>query len=229
MARPRYIIDPGHGGYDSGAVGVRIKEKDVVLDVARRMRELLRKDGRVDVFMTRDTDVFVSLAARASEANRVGAKLVSIHANAGGGTGFEAFTSPGQTASDPLATDLLESYAKAFSGRLPGRYDMSDGDPDKEARFTVLTSTRGPAVLFELAFVDRGVDHDLLESPSVRQEMADALVAGILKHEFGDVPSPKPEPTPEPSPGDSEEVVRLRKVVAEARAMAHELLRLLDL
>jgi N-acetylmuramoyl-L-alanine amidase len=232
MSKPKYLLDPGHGGADSGAVGSALKEKDVVLDVALRMRDLLLADGRIDVSMSRTSDVFHSLAARAQMANVRGAALVSIHANAGGGTGFEAFTTPGNTgASDKLATAMLKSYAAAFSSRIPGRYDMSDGDPDKEARFTVLTSTQGPAVLFELAFVDRKVDHDLMAQGPVRAEMAYALADGILKHEFGTglVGPVTPPPVEPPSPPASDaEVARLRAIIAEAKLKVLALQALLD-
>jgi len=78
------IIDPGHGGKDSGAVGVnRILEKKVVLDIALRLKTLLEKDGRYKVLMTRKRDSFISLQNRTNIANKNGAAIfVSIHANA---------------------------------------------------------------------------------------------------------------------------------------------------
>jgi N-acetylmuramoyl-L-alanine amidase len=231
MSKPKYMLDPGHGGEDSGAVGTRIKEKDVVLDVARRMRDILLADGRIDVSMSRDTDVFISLAGRSKLANDRGAALVSIHANSGGGTGFEAFTSRGNTgASDKLATALLNSFGAAFAGRLVGRYDTSDGDPDKEAGFAVLVNTKGHAALFELGFVDREADQALMEQPTVRAEMAQALAAGILKHEFGTATPPPPPPPPPPvdPPASDTEVLRLRGIIKDARLKVLELQAILE-
>ena len=182
-----YIIDPGHGGQDSGAVGSvdgkTHTEKTIVLGVSRALFELLFADPRFRmVSMTRHNDVFIDLNERANTANKNRAKLISIHANAGGGTGFECFTTPGKTESDALATALLSQYAEEFSG-WDTRYDMADGDPDKEARFTVLTATKEAAVLFELGFMDRAEDLRRMTAPDFVERAARALYLGILRHE----------------------------------------------
>lgn len=79
----RIVIDPGHGGKDPGAIGVGgLEEKDVVLDVAKRLRTLLSRQSRVDVTLTRSDDRFVSLEARTIVAAERRADLfISIHAN----------------------------------------------------------------------------------------------------------------------------------------------------
>jgi N-acetylmuramoyl-L-alanine amidase len=79
----RIVLDPGHGGYDAGATGpTGLKEKDVTLDVAKRVRPILARAG-LDVVLTRTDDRFVSLEERTARANQVGADLfVSIHCNA---------------------------------------------------------------------------------------------------------------------------------------------------
>lgn len=78
------VIDPGHGGKDPGALGPGgIREKDVVLDVARKVKRLLEKEHGYNVILTRDRDVYLSLEDRAAIANKKSADLfVSIHANA---------------------------------------------------------------------------------------------------------------------------------------------------
>jgi N-acetylmuramoyl-L-alanine amidase len=77
------VIDAGHGGKDPGAIGPSgIMEKDVVLDIARRLRDLMRQERQWRVTLTRDTDVFIPLEERTALANAKGADLfVSIHAN----------------------------------------------------------------------------------------------------------------------------------------------------
>jgi len=77
------VLDPGHGGDDSGAVGVGgLLEKDITLDVALRIRKLLEPLG-ISVLLTRDRDVFVPLARRTALANRRGAHVfLSLHNNA---------------------------------------------------------------------------------------------------------------------------------------------------
>jgi N-acetylmuramoyl-L-alanine amidase len=80
----RIVIDPGHGGHDTGTIGpTGLKEKDVVLDVALRLRKLLERDTGCDVIMTRQDDTFIPLEERTAIANEKGADLfISIHANA---------------------------------------------------------------------------------------------------------------------------------------------------
>jgi N-acetylmuramoyl-L-alanine amidase len=86
-ARPQrwhVVIDPGHGGKDPGAIGPSgVMEKEVVLDISKRLQALMQQEGQWQVTMTRDTDLFIPLKERTSMANAKGADLfVSIHANA---------------------------------------------------------------------------------------------------------------------------------------------------
>lgn len=80
----RIVIDPGHGGKDPGAVGPRgVREKDIVLDVAKKLGVLLQKKYGVEILYTRDKDVFVPLNERTEMANAKKADLfISIHTNA---------------------------------------------------------------------------------------------------------------------------------------------------
>jgi N-acetylmuramoyl-L-alanine amidase len=80
----RIILDPGHGGHDPGAVGPRkLYEKNVVLDIALRLKKILSDDPLNEVLLTRDRDIFIPLEERTAFANRNNADLfVSIHANA---------------------------------------------------------------------------------------------------------------------------------------------------
>jgi N-acetylmuramoyl-L-alanine amidase len=78
----RIVIDPGHGGHDPGALGSKINESDIVLDVALRLEKLLQAERNFDVVLTRRTDVFIPLEERTAIANREHADLfLSIHAN----------------------------------------------------------------------------------------------------------------------------------------------------
>ena len=84
VVRRRVVIDPGHGGHDPGAVGPSgLYEKNVVLDIALKLRKILLADPFNEVFLTRETDRFISLEERTAMANRKNADFfVSIHANA---------------------------------------------------------------------------------------------------------------------------------------------------
>lgn len=80
----RIVIDPGHGGHDTGAIGpTGLEEKNVVLDVGLRLRKLIEHRMGCQVIMTRSTDTFIPLEERTAIANEYGADLfISIHANA---------------------------------------------------------------------------------------------------------------------------------------------------
>lgn len=90
------VIDAGHGGKDPGAVGYRgTKEKDIALDVAKRLEKKLSKNLNVKIVMTRDEDVFLRLSERTRIANENnGSLFISIHTNAAEdrrASGFETF------------------------------------------------------------------------------------------------------------------------------------------
>jgi len=77
------VIDPGHGGKDSGAHYYGVNEKDINLSIAKKLSTYLREDGRFKVFLTRKGDYFIPLAERQKFTSKVGADLfISIHANA---------------------------------------------------------------------------------------------------------------------------------------------------
>lgn len=78
------VLDPGHGGEDPGAIGYyKTKEKDVVLQIARRLRDLIKKEQNMTVYMTRNEDIFLPLRVRVEKARSLHADLfISIHADA---------------------------------------------------------------------------------------------------------------------------------------------------
>ncbi len=79
----KVVLDPGHGGHDFGAVRGNYVEKKIVLDVALKVGDLLKRDKNIDVVFTRKTDVFLELRERTQVANREKADVfISIHANA---------------------------------------------------------------------------------------------------------------------------------------------------
>ena len=89
----KIYIDPGHGGSDPGSQAYGLQEKNVTLDIAKRIRSYLNKNytGHT-IKMSRTTDKTVSLSARTKEANRWGADFfLSVHINAGSGTGYEDY------------------------------------------------------------------------------------------------------------------------------------------
>lgn len=111
---------------------------------------------------------------------------LSLHGNAAGTesvSGIEVFTSPGLTDSDWMATIIFNNL-KELGSRM--RYDLSDNDPDKEARFYVLTKTPMPAVLVESGFFTNREEAKRMMSESYQDKLADLLVKsikGIIDHE----------------------------------------------
>lgn len=116
---------------------------------------------------------------------------VSVHVNAAGADGqwksargWSVYTSPGKTKSDTLAT-YLYNEAKSIlppDSKYYVRSDFSDGDPDYESNFYVLTKTRCPAVLTENLFQDNKQDVTFLTSEEGKQKIVDIHVQGILKY-----------------------------------------------
>jgi N-acetylmuramoyl-L-alanine amidase len=99
----RIIIDPGHGGEDEGAVYGTFKEKDLALDIAKRLKAYIEANSKIEVFLTRKKDEFIPLKARTKKGNAVKGNLyVSIHMNAAKDSksaGYEVYVS------DPEVTD----------------------------------------------------------------------------------------------------------------------------
>lgn len=178
-------IDPGHGGHDPGALGpFGEKEADVVLSTSLLLRDFLIAQG-FRVVMTRSINVFIPLSERADFSNSAAADFfLSLHCNSAEraeARGIEIFTTPGETAADPFATDIFQSVLTEFPDHL-ARKDLADGDPDKEAKFTVLTETRAPAALLEMEFIQSSWGAKFLSNPANQQRMALAIGRGIITH-----------------------------------------------
>ncbi|WP_319421308.1 N-acetylmuramoyl-L-alanine amidase [Pleurocapsa sp. FMAR1] len=174
--RPRVVIDPGHGGYDSGAIGIDgLQEKDVILPIGLDVAEILGKQG-IDVIMTRDNDNFISLEGRTDLANDLDADLfVSIHAN-----------SINLTRPD---VNGLETYYYESGRRLAELIHYSilngvniDDRGIRRARFYVLRHSLAPAVLVEVGFVTGADDASRLKDSNHRRQMAEAIARGIIEY-----------------------------------------------
>ncbi|MDR7420115.1 MAG: N-acetylmuramoyl-L-alanine amidase family protein [Armatimonadota bacterium] len=167
-------IDAGHGGRDTGAIGpTGLLEKEVNLDIAQRVRELLVKAG-IRVVMTRETDVFVELPDRPRVARQQGASVfVSIHANASTRSsvnGSETYYLTPQ--SQVLAQMVQEELA-----RVPNL--MNRGV--KTANFLVLRENDVPAVLVEVGYISNVEEEARLRQSTVRQRLAEAVTRGIQR------------------------------------------------
>lgn len=180
------LIDNGHGVNTAGkrsplwSDGTQLLEWEFTRDIARRLDTRLAMSGiPTNIIVPEIEDI--SLKERCARINTAvhhntvycgrACLLVSIHANAGGGTGWECFTTKGDTMSDSVATLFYES-AKLHFPEHKIRADYSDGDPDKEENFYILQHTKCPAVLTENFFMDNEKDCKLLMQEDFRQEIA---------------------------------------------------------
>jgi N-acetylmuramoyl-L-alanine amidase len=125
----------------------------------------------------------VTLETRRNRANRIHETnpdvwLLSIHANAGGGTGIEAFTTIGNTNADSLAEIVLRNLQTDMQDTRM-RFDLADGDKDKEFNYYILRETAPPAVLVELGFMDHRIDYDKLWDEVYLERLVDSLVRSI--------------------------------------------------
>jgi N-acetylmuramoyl-L-alanine amidase len=170
------MIDPGHGGRDPGAIGIGgLQEKQINLTISQRVQQQLQAAG-LTVLMTRSSDQWVDLEARAEYANRAGAAVfVSIHANA---------ISMQRPEVNGLETYYLSSgggLARSIHQRVLAQTDLADRGV-RQARFYVLRHTTMPAVLVETGFVTGSVDAARFQNPAAVTQIADAIARGILDY-----------------------------------------------
>ena len=179
----KILIDNGHGRATAGKRspvwpdGKQLFEYEFNRDIARRVHEALTARGADSVPVVPEIDD-IPLAERTRRVNEIAAQvgpenclLVSIHVNAGGGTGWEAWTSVGETEADNYATIFYEEAARAFPEKRM-RKDMTDGDPDKENQFYILKHTVCPAVLSENFFFDNEKDCKYMLDNEFRNRIA---------------------------------------------------------
>lgn len=176
MAKKVYL-DPGHGGYDDGAVKY-VTEDKVNLVMALACRDYLVAHG-VDVKMSRTTDVGTSITTMANAANAWGADLVvSVHNNAGGGDGFEAYCSINGGTGKTLAKNI-EAEVKKIGQNSRGVKTKKRGDGLDY--FGMIRLTVPPCVICEGGFVDNKADAAQIDTAAEQQAFGYAYARGILK------------------------------------------------
>jgi N-acetylmuramoyl-L-alanine amidase len=182
------ILDNGHGYNTPGKRspifdGEQLFEWEFNRDIVHRIAAKL-DFKHIPYYILVPEAVDIPLRTRCSRANRIHKDnpdcfLISIHGNAGGGKGWEVWTSPGETESDKIATIFFKE-AKLITPHL--RSDYSDGDPDKESRFFILTGTTCPAILTENLFYDNEKECRFMLSDIGRERIAEAHARAIYKY-----------------------------------------------
>lgn len=207
MPKKYWIIDAGHGGMVDGKYttapdkmhtfedGYTIYEGVTNRAIARELVALFRFNGCIDFALVYDEKHDTPLSTRAKLVNKLYEKYpnavsLSIHSNAGGGSGNEIFTSAGETEADGLA-ELLYETIKEQLPEFRFRPDLSDGDHDKEARFYMVgyesngvrVGPKCPAILAEFLFFDNRKEAEFLNSFAGQQRIARCLFDWILRVE----------------------------------------------
>ncbi|WP_017472066.1 N-acetylmuramoyl-L-alanine amidase [Amphibacillus jilinensis] len=174
----KIFIDPGHGGSDPGAVANGLSEKTLTLAIGLALRDYLLKNYQnVSVRMSRTSDQTVSLNSRTQTANQWGADLyLSIHVNAGGGSGFESYIWNGQF-TKKSRTQQVRSTIHQTIVNTKNWQDRGQ----KEANFHVLRETRMSAVLTENGFIDHQSDARAMRGDNWVENAAIAHAVGIEK------------------------------------------------
>nr|WP_155752175.1 N-acetylmuramoyl-L-alanine amidase [Scytonema sp. UIC 10036] len=170
------VVDPGHGGKDSGAPGLGgLLEKNVVLPISQRVASVLEQNG-VQVVLTRNSDYFVELQGRVDIADRANADLfVSVHSNSIDGrpdvNGLETYYyESGYSLARVVHNTILESIPSLKNRGV------------RKARFYVLRKSSMPSILVETGYMSGVEDNPRLGSPEYQNRMADAIAQGILRY-----------------------------------------------
>lgn len=181
------LIDPGHGGTDSGAlnkVNPSIKEKDYTLDTSLATAEYLRNSG-INVVLTRQTDKTLSLTERSSMSNALNPDLfVSVHFNSYNGIAkgtevYYKYADRNGGTSKTLATNILNSILSEFSFTNRGiKTRILDSGKDY---YHVIREVKAPSVIVESSFIDSEQDQLLVNTIEKRNHLGTQIGKGIEK------------------------------------------------
>jgi N-acetylmuramoyl-L-alanine amidase len=189
------ILDAGHGGvingvyqtagkrspdWELGVLYEGVFNRWIVNEIAKNLEY-----EKIPYYILVPESEDISLQERVNRVQKIyktnkNVWLLSIHANAGGGTGIEAYTTVGKTKSDEFADVILKNVEKDLS-EMKMRFDTTDGDLDKESNFYILKNVSCPAVLYEAGFMDNTNDYKLLWDRCFHQRLADSLTKSIKK------------------------------------------------
>jgi N-acetylmuramoyl-L-alanine amidase len=176
------MIDPGHGGQDTGAIGLGgVREKDLALAIALKLRDVLQRNG-ASVFMTRRDDTFIPVGTRPELAIAAHADYyVSIHCDACAPNNSHSGTTVYYHSHNDICRRLagdISARVGAVSG-IPALGTKSDTIRFASG-FGVLRGSPMPAVLVECGYVDNARDLAVLCSPGAQERIAEGIAAGLI-------------------------------------------------
>ena len=174
LSKTKIVLDPGHGGNDPGAERDGIYEKEINLDVARRVAKYLSKAG-IKVVMTRNSDKTVSLHDRSTLSNREKPDaFLSIHVNASVNSKIRGIETHWYT---PRSKGLAQVVQNNMMSKI--------NTPDrgiKKSRFYVIRHTKAPSVLVEIGFMSNNRERYELLQPERRDITAKSIADAIIKY-----------------------------------------------
>ena len=204
-AREDYLIvaiDPGHGGYDGGAAAYGLTEKNLTLSIARACYDKLSTYTGVTPYLTRSGDEYVGLQQRVDRAVAMCADVfVSIHINAGGGTGAEVWAPNDSsynyythTEGSDLGNKILSKLASLGlanrgvkfrdSERVNGSGPYYYPDGSIQDYYTIIEASREagmPGIIVEHAFIDNASDASKLSNGAFLKQLGEADASGIVQ------------------------------------------------
>nr|WP_279325450.1 N-acetylmuramoyl-L-alanine amidase [Clostridium sp. D53t1_180928_C8] len=172
----KVFIDPGHGGYDNGAVQNGVLEDEISLQISQKIEAKLKAKG-VQVKMSRYDDTYVSLTDRTRMANNWGSDLfVSIHQNsatASSANGIETYHYPSRQDSKELATEIQSDLIQSTNAVNRGV---------KSANYAVIRTANMSSSLVECGFVSNPTEARNLSSSSYQDKIAEGIANGIMDY-----------------------------------------------
>ncbi|MBO5792540.1 MAG: N-acetylmuramoyl-L-alanine amidase [Lentisphaeria bacterium] len=193
----RIIIDPGHGGFDRGAAGKSIIEKKLVLQIAKRTADILKRCGYTCI-LTRRGDYLVPLNQRPLFANRSkGDLFISLHCNASKDTRAAGIETYCLTPAGASSTNHQKVSGTAFPGNAFNAnnfllaYEIqrsmllrTKGQDRgvRRSRFAVLRNLAMPGVLLEMGFITNAAEERKLATPAYQEQIARAIAVGIISY-----------------------------------------------
>lgn len=167
-----FVLDPGHGGKDPGAIGSEVDEKTLTLATAKKLEEKLRNQG-ASVTLTRADDTYMMLEERAAISNSSNTTaFISLHYNSSeeqAAHGIETFYYQGienQRLADSVQASIINHVNLNNRGA-------------KQANFQVLRDNNQPAILIELGFISNPEEQKLVQTDHYQEEATKGIVAGL--------------------------------------------------
>ena len=177
----RVLIDPGHGGYDSGAIYSGIEEKNLNTAITQKIKEILPEKGKesdfeVEVILTRNSDIFLSLDERVEMIKKYKPDIfVSVHCNALNSVpdikGIETY----------YYNDTSKRTAAIIHKEVLATTETADRR-FRKARFVVIRETEYPSVLVECGFMTNKNELAALKTASYQRRIAEGIANGIIKY-----------------------------------------------